>query len=307
MALTYEEAPNAIPIVKIKGSKKIIYLVEDDDTFVEIPTQNIEAHKYICPYCKNILSTKNRFIYHIKICEKSSQSVNNMYAKINTNKQYPLQKIPSNNHEVLFVTGIPGSGKTYWTNEYVKAYKKLYGNYVKAYKKLYGNKVYLFSTHDKDETIGKDDKNYISIDVTDELLKEPFELKDFENSLVIFDDIESSKYPKATKYLLSLMEDIAKNGRHYHISEIYINQECRSGKITKKILTLMTGLVFFPSGETYQTQRLLMDYCGMSKRRAFEIMNMKTRWVYFSRARPQYIITEHSCFILGKEAYGVNK
>jgi hypothetical protein len=67
---------------------------------------------------------------------------------------------------------------------------------------------------------------------------------------------------------------------------------------------MFTGLVVFPSsGETYQITKLLQEYCGMSKARINKIMALNTRWVYFSRTRPQYIMAETSCFILGKEIY----
>jgi hypothetical protein len=292
MALSFIDKDTSIPIAKINDLKKIIYLEPNNNQFREVPQRNLSSAEYFCPFCEKELSTKERLEYHIKHgCTQKGKEM--LYFPTLQTKGEKIQKLPLQSREIIFATGPPGCGKSYWVNEYVKAYTK-----------LYDGKVYLVTTHEQDETLKKDMKKYISIAVTDALLKDPFELQDFKNSLVIFDDIETSKYPKATKYILNLMDDIAKNGRHQNINMIYVNQECRAGNITKKILTMMTGLVIFPqTGETYQLTRLLHDYCGFSKIRINKVLSLPSRWVYYSRVHPQYIIYETGVFILGKELY----
>jgi len=293
MSLSFKPKANSIPIAKIKGTKNVIFLLPDDDTFQIIPDSNVRECIYKCSYCGVTVSSKQQLIYHIKSRCKNTKNVRDIYPSISIT-QGIIQKLPLDDHEIIFITGPPKCGKTYWMNEYVKLYKK-----------IFGGRVIIFSMHKQDPTLSKDIENYILVDVTDDLLNEKFELKDLANSLVIFDDINSSKFPKATKYLLNLMEDISCNGRHHSINLIYINQECRAGQITKKILTMFTALVIFPSsGETYQCEKLLKEYCGMNKSRLSRIMAMDTRWVMFSRPKPQYIITEKSVSILGKELYG---
>ena len=292
MSFSFKNKKGAIPVAKIKGLNKIIYLYPEDKTYNEVPEVNVDAYTYTCPYCKKIFNSKRSLIYHVsKICPVKEKTMQ-MFPSIRTQGEL-LQKLPLNEHEIIFVTGPPNSGKTWWVNDYGKAYKTLFG----------GN-IYLITTHEHDKTLSKNEDMYINIAVTDELLKEPFELPDFHDSLVIFDDIETSKYPKATKYIFNLLDDICKNGRHHNINCIFVNQECRMAKLTKRILSMFTGLVVFPSsGETYQITKLLQEYCGMSKARINKIMALNTRWVYFSRTRPQYIMAETSCFILGKEIY----
>jgi energy-coupling factor transporter ATP-binding protein EcfA2 len=297
MALTFNAFDtNSKPIAKIRNTASVIYLLPNDTSFQEIPETHVRETAYVCSFCHNPQSSKEQLIYHMsKTCPAKFQGTK--YPSIDIQRG-ELVKIPSIEHEVIFITGPPGCGKSYWMNEYVRLYRS-----------IYGKRVIMFSTHERDPTLAKDMDKYIFVQLSDSLLDDKLELKDLADSLVIFDDINSSKYPKVTKYLLGLMEDISCNGRHYNINLIYINQECRAGIITKKILTMFTHLVIFPSsGESYQCQRLLKEYCGMSKNRIIRIMSLPSRWVMFSRAKPQYILTDKTAAILGKEIYGqVNK
>lgn len=291
MSLTITPSKNATPIAKVIGTRQIIYLLpeSDNDRFNMIPETNIRSVKYKCPYCDNNQSSKSQLIYHMAHTCRGEQ-ISDKVPVMTFDRQ--IIKLPANDHEIIFITGPPKCGKSYWMNQYVSAYRQ-----------IIGTKVILFTMHDHDPTLNE--QNYIKVTLSDDLLNEPLELSDLTDSLVIFDDINSSKYPKVTKYLLSLMDDIACNGRHHNINMIYINQECRAGIITKKILTMFTHLVIFPSsGESYQCQRLLKEYCGMSKQRIQRIMSLPSRSILFSRAKPQYIQSDYGVYILGKEIYG---
>lgn len=293
MALTFcSNKDTYIPIARIQELNKIVYLDTENKQYGDIPQRCSNGFAYMCPYCEKEMTTKDKLQHHIsKLC-KDRDLERKFFPTLQTTGEL-LQKLPQQTREVIFITGPPGCGKTYWANEYVKTYTK-----------IFGGKVYLFTTHEKDPTIERDIKNYVIIGVTDKLLDEAFKLQDFKNSLVIFDDVETSKYPKATKYVLTLMEDISKNGRHYNINMAYVNQECRAGRITKKILSMFTGLVIFPNtGETYQMTRLLKEYCGFSKGRINTVMAIPTRWLYYSRVHPQYFIYENGVTVLGKELY----
>lgn len=293
MALTLStKHTDAMPVAKIKGTRRVISLLPDDTTFMSIPESRVREATYVCTFCGQPQSSKEQLIYHMKSTCRATFN-GDKYPSI-TIERGELVKIPANDHEIIFITGPPKCGKSYWMNEYVRMYKS-----------IFGGRVIMFTMHEHDPTLAKDQDNYITVGLSEELLADKLELKDLANSLVIFDDINSSKYPKVTKYLLGLMDDIACNGRHYNINLIYINQECRAGLITKKILTMFTQLVIFPSsGESYQCQKLLKEYCGMSKHRITRIMAMPVRWVMFSRSKPQYILTEKTVAILGKEIYG---
>lgn len=167
-------------------------------------------------------------------------------------------------------------------------------------------KIYRLSRIDvkHDMTLENNVKDYIYIPITDELIKDPFKLEDFSNSLVIFDDIESSEFPKATQKAYNLLDDLIKNGRHCNTAVIFCNQECRMGKRTKPILSMITTLVIFPQGcSLYQTSKLLQQYVGFSKSQIEKVLKINSRWVAISLAKPQYIMHEHGVYMVGKDIY----
>ena len=291
MSLTYKDSTNAIPIAKIKGSGKVIYILENSTVFEKITTYD---KKVKCPYCKKELSTKQKLAYHLTICNQRTHNID-VKPKIQLNMFEFIEKLPLplEEHEVIFCTGPPKCGKTYWVNEYVKMFIHIY--------KL---PVFRISRVNKDETLKKEEKNYLNIPIDNELVTNPFKLEDFANSLVIFDDIESSEFPKATKNAYNLLDDMCKNGRHHRIAVIFCNQESRMGTKTKAILSTVTTLVIFPKNASlYQTERLLKDHVGMSKTQIKDALNLNTRWEVISKASPQYIMHEHGIYMLGKELY----
>lgn len=291
MSLTLKDSTNAIPIAKVKGSNKIIYILPNSKTYNKIDTSNKKAK---CPYCHKELSSKAKLIYHLTICEKKNHHIDTkpkiIFPEFEFIEKLPL---PLEEHEVLFVTGPPKCGKTYWVNEYVKMFKHIY--------KL---PVFRISRVRHDETLKNNTDDYLNIPVDNEMIENPLKLEDFEDSLVIFDDIESSEFPKATKMAYNLLDDMCKNGRHHRIAVIFCNQECRMGTKTKPILSTVTSLVIFPLNcSLYQTEKLLKDHVGMSKPQIKQALNLNTRWEVISKASPQYIMHEHGVYLLGKELY----
>lgn len=290
MTLSYEERKESIPIAKIKGaSKDIIYLSP-------LPQKlNIEDLNKICPFCDKTFKRKDNMLYHIQqhVCIKKNQNkrgiISNEFNLKLKNNEY-LEKIPLEleEHEVIFVTGPPKCGKTYWVNEYVKMFKY-----------IYNKPVYRISRIVHDETIKNEEENYIYIPINDEL---QLKMEHFENSLIIFDDIESSEFPKASKMAFNFMDDVCKNGRHHKISVIFCNQECRMGNKTKPILSTVTSIVIFPLNTSlYQTEKLLKDHIGMSKKQINDALKLNSRWIVINRASPQYIMYDHGIYILGRE------
>lgn len=291
MSLTYKDSKNAIPIAKNTFDGRIIFLLPESTVF-----KPLYGYKppYKCPHCKKEVSTKTSLANHLKICPKQNQTID-VKPRIILKEYEFMQKLPLplEEHEVIFATGPPKCGKSHWTNEYVKMFKC-----------MYDLPVFRISRVDHDETLEKDADNYIHIPVSDAIVKDPFKLEDFSNSLVVFDDIESSECPKATQFCYNLLSDICKNGRHHKISLIFCNQESRMGMKTKAILSTVTSLVIFPKNASlYQTERLLKDHVGMSKKQISETLNLNTRWCVINKACPQYIIHEHGIYLLGKELY----
>lgn len=294
MALTLNSNQENKPIAKVKNSKTVIYLMENDNTFNDIPTTRIKQHTYECPYCKKNFTNKENLLRHLsekKRCPTRCKKELDVFTNYKTTSE--LINIPSlESHEIIFASGPPACGKSYWINEYVKYYKKIFKQ----------KKIFLFTRLEKDITLEKNIKNYNIITVNNSLVDDPFKLSDFDNSLCIFDDIESSEHKKGTNYIYNLLDDMCKNGRHHDISVIFANQECRMGNKTKPILTMVTKIVLFPkSGTQYQYNALLKEHMGMSRAQIARFFNLNSRTAVISRKAPQYILAEHEVYLINKD------
>ena len=104
---------------------------------------------------------KGKIIAVIKDCEndkKRSKKKDNKFLyvddKANNSKDHyecdyneTIQQLPDKETErsILYITGPSGSGKSYYTRNYILEYKKMFSK----------NNVYIFSSLDSDETLDK--------------------------------------------------------------------------------------------------------------------------------------------------------
>jgi chromosomal replication initiation ATPase DnaA len=110
---------------------------------------------------------------------------------------------------VLYVVGMSGSGKSYWSANYIKEYQKKNPN----------NKVFIISPIYDDESINSI-KNLERINPNSEnFLNEPPPLSYFKDGLIICDDIEA--YGKKTlNRVMALINAVLTTGRHMNIQFI---------------------------------------------------------------------------------------
>ena len=296
MSLTFKETANAIPIAKIKNSSRFIFILPNSKVFKPIPETNIIENEYVCPYCKKEFSKKQSLIYHVKnVCVKKTHHMDTFNKYESQDENEIIEKIPAlEGFEMVFLSGPPGSGKTFQGKEYIKLYHHIFQN----------NKIVMFTRHENDETLKEVDSYVTKIIINPKLLEDKFKIEDLANCLVIFDDIETSEYKNVTKYMFELLNDIVKNGRKYNIRTLYMNQELTAGINTRIILQMMTALVIFPqSGSVYHIKRALKEYLGFSAKQVEKVLHLPSRWVYISRCAPQYIIYEHGIYLLSAEEY----
>ena len=160
------------------------------------------------------------------------------FEEIKLNKDEIFIPVPNINksRDVNYIFGQSGSGKSYWVMQYAKQYKKMYPR----------RSIYIFSTLDSDpeglDKIGK--INRIKLD--DEFINaEMVDTKEFENSLVIFDDVDNVPEKKTKKIIWSYMNNFLQVGRHFNISlAITFHVSC-NGNDTKMILNEATSISFF--------------------------------------------------------------
>lgn len=286
MSLTYKSDKNNIPVAIVKGTDRIIYLNKPPDE-AQNESKKCDHSATICKQCGKKLKSKQAYTYHITHkCppQKKSEGVRSI-------EEDGLMKLPIAGHEILFVSGPPKAGKSYFCNDYAKYYRALNPN----------NRIILFTIHDTDETLDND--IYIKLVLNPSMLDDKFKLEDFKNSLVIFDDIESSEYPKVTKYLLDekkgLINSMIKNGRHHNIDVMFVNHDLRGGMKTKSILSNMTSLVIYPSaGTKYHINLCLKAHVGISNAQVKKILTLPSRWICISLTTPQYVTHQGGIYML---------
>jgi ABC-type dipeptide/oligopeptide/nickel transport system ATPase component len=198
------------------------------------------------------------------------------------------QIIPNTKKErdVGLICGASGSGKSYFIKQYIKEYKK-------TFKK---NNIYMFSNLDYDETLD-DDLKIDRVKIDEELLTDPLSVEDFENSLVIFDDIDVIRQKELKNAVYQIMDEILETGRHLRVSCL-MTVHYPTGNQLKRILNECMFYVYFPWGATRANNYVLENYLGVDKLDIKKIKATKSRWAVIFKNYPQAVITEKAIWML---------
>lgn len=188
--------------------------------------------------------------------------------------------------DVYYIAGASGSGKSYLAKQLADNYQKLYE----------GRPVYVVSKLDEDETLDSMEIPPIRLDYK-MFLDDPPNINDFNNCMVIFDDIDTidGKYGKAVH---TFAEDIATMGRRHtdgqgNITMLYITHAITNYKKTRTLLNESTNYIVYPnSSSPNQLRYLLMNYVGFDKEdlKGFKRLG---RWVSIRKGFPVYSISQH--------------
>ena len=191
---------------------------------------------------------------------------------------------------ILYITGQSGSGKSYYTKDYATIYQKMFPK----------NDVFLFSAVQDVSTIDKiKGLKKINIFKPEFLEIEKIPLEEFQNSLVIFDDIDSIASKVIKKKVWNVMSDILTMGRHFNISAVVTYHVATAGMETKLILNESQSITIFPSASGGRTLKYLLDsYLGLDKRQIEQIKKLDSRWVTILRLFPRVVIHEKGAYIL---------
>ena len=198
-----------------------------------------------------------------------------------------LQQIPDTTTErqCIMIVGACGSGKSYYSNNYIKEYRK-------SYKK---NPIYFFSVLDKDDSIN--DKIVKRVTVDNSWINEPLTIDDVPNSLCVFDDIEMIKEKDIKQSVFDFINSILTTGRHTNTS-IILTVHYPNGKYIRNFLSECHCFVYFPFGGNRSTNYILENYIGINKKDIQFIKKLKTRWACVYKNYPQCVLTEHNLFAL---------
>lgn len=207
-------------------------------------------------------------------------------------KDLELQPIPNTSkdspfNDLLLCYGRTGAGKTTFMAKWAQHYRYMYGK---------ANKIYLFSRHQKDESI--DHIKPTRVEITNELIDDPIDLPELKNSLVIFDDLKSSTEPTLLKQVAILREDICENGRKYGISAAY-SLHRTDYMYTRSCIGEATNLVIFPRGGICGLEYLLKDKYRLNRKLITKITSPKIgHWVLINLRYPNYYMSPKTVVLL---------
>jgi len=225
----------------------------------------------------------NKFLY---IDDKANNSIDSYDCDYNET----IQQLPDKETErsILYITGPSGSGKSYYTRNYILEYKKLFPK----------NNVYIFSSLDSDETLDKIPK-IKRIKFTDKFLLYDFKITDFKDSLVIFDDVDSETNKFKKKKIFDILSMILNTGRHERCSCIFTSHLSCAGNETKLILSEAHSITIFPKNAGNRSLKYLLDsYFGLDKHQINYIKKLNSRFVTLIKTYPSVLISEKQAIIL---------
>jgi hypothetical protein len=152
------------------------------------------------------------------------------------------------------------------------------------------NHIFIWSFFDNDPAydILADFVSYIHI--SEQLINNPPQCEEFENSVLVFDDIESLSVPFSD--IVSRFRDQAlQAGRKMNISVIAVSHEILGGFSTKAILNECEQITVFPRGNQEPIFKLLSNKYNFCKQDITWIQQQTSRFVCIKRSHPQCMLT----------------
>jgi energy-coupling factor transporter ATP-binding protein EcfA2 len=239
------------------------------------------------PICKIVGGNDNGEVLYLDTeanMHNAGKLKKNYYSKLHI-EDGTLQQVPDTTSErqCIMISGASGSGKSTYSNTYIKQYKN-------AYKK---NPIYFFSVLDEDTSIDKKIVKRVNID--DSWINEPLTIEDVSNSLCVFDDIEMVKDKNIKQSLFDFINSILTTGRHTNTS-IILTVHYPNNKYIRNFLNECHCFVYFPFGSGRATNYVLENYIGINKKDIQHIKKLNSRWCCVFKNYPQCILTEHNLF-----------
>lgn len=196
--------------------------------------------------------------------------------------------IPQKKSERIYVPAPSGSGKSTFIGMYLKELRA-------KYKK---RPIYIFSRVEEDKPLDQFSNTY-RIPLTRKTFeKEPLEIENFKNAIMIFDDIDTILDKPLVKYIRNFRDDVLETGRHYDITIISTSHIITNFLATRTLINEANAIVLFPKGSSfYAVSNFLERYMGFSKAQIRMVEKLETRWIWFWKEYPKYAIHERGAFI----------
>lgn len=213
---------------------------------------------------------------------------------IETTETDPFRLSVNKNTErqIVYVTAPSGSGKSYFTKQFIEDYHKAYPK----------RPVYVFSSLDDCATLDK--LKYLKrIKIKQPIfLERELTAKDFSESLVIFDDCDCLTHKPIKKRVFEILNGILETGRHFKTSVVFTSHTATNGNETKKILNESHVICVFPRTAGNRTLKYLLDqYLGFNKEDIKKLKNCSGRWVCINKTFPMTYFSHTQLQIRGIE------
>jgi hypothetical protein len=205
------------------------------------------------------------------------------------NEHEHFQQIPNKHTErnILYITGSSGSGKSYYTAQYIKEYKKIYPK----------RDIYLFSSVGDDAQLDK--LKVKRVKLNNDLLSETLTAQDFKDCLVIFDDTDAITNKPLKNKVNQILDSILQTGRHYNVSCILTFHTATGGRDTKMILNEAHSITIFPHNIGGRSSKYLLDgYLGLDKHEIKDIKVNPSRWVSILKTYPKIVLSDKNVYTL---------
>lgn len=195
---------------------------------------------------------------------------------------------------VTYITGPCGAGKTTFSINLVKGYKKVYPEY----------DFYLFSRTDyKSDPAYKGIGKVYQITIDESLLENPIDIETEipYGSIILFDDITTIQNEKLKKYVEKLLIDELEVGRKlFHqliiCNHLLIPQDKRLGRV---ILNEMQSVTVFNAKSSVQPiSYALKTYYGLDKEQIKRIIGLNSRWISVYKNHPPIVMWEKGAYII---------
>ena len=236
-----------------------------------------------------VIQNKNKEIKDKKLfVSDDEEKVRNGGPVFTCNTDETLQLVPNPNTErqCLYICGQSGSGKSHFTTEYVKNYKKAFPK----------NNIYVISSIKEDKSIDSLKPKRINV-LDPDFMDEDFSAEDFQNSLVIADDVDV--FPKHVKRkVMEIVNSILTVGRHFNVSICFTVHNPNKGHETKILLTEANIITVFAKTTGNAALKYLLDnYLGLDGKQIKQIKKMKSRAVSIIRGYPMVILGEKEALL----------
>ena len=189
--------------------------------------------------------------------------------------------LPRQKSERLYISAPSGAGKSTFVGKYLKLLLK---------GKNKDRPFFLFSRVEEDKPLDKYDPIRIPL-TRGEFNTEPLDPLEFEDSIIVFDDIDTLADKGLLKYIQDFRDDLLECGRHYGITTISTTHQILNFNSTRTLLNEAQAVVIFPRCcGNYQMKNFLERYMGFDKDEIDYVKKLPTRWLYLYKEYPLYMI-----------------